>query len=1277
MRLKKTLLVTIVFILSLSAALLNVSIASASNKSLQNLPTIQQQKPDVNISESLLNRQNPEEKVRVVIELEGEPAIQKATNKGLLYKQLKAAEKKSIEATVENEQKNVKSQLKLKSPSMKYLKNFTVVFNGFSAEVEAKYIEEIASTSGVKAVYEAMEYERPEFTPDMVYSKELVQAQQAWNDYGFKGEGMVVGIIDTGIDPSHKDMILSDNNTAELTQNEVTSLLASGAIENGQYYTEKVPFGYNYMDGNNIILDLGPDASMHGMHVGGTVAANGNEENNGIKGVAPEAQLLALKVFGNDPLFSSTYGDIYIKAIDDAIKLDADVLNMSLGSPAGYVDGNSPEQQAVTRATENGIMVAISSGNSDMYGSGSFYPYAENQDYGVTGSPGISNDSISVASIENSMITAYSFDYQFDGKKAGGALYLLANGADPQTVLSGQVEVMDAGLGTPEDFQGKDFTGKVALISRGSISFVEKGLNAQNAGAVAAIVYNNASGTINMASDPAITIPFMSALQSDGLALKAALDNGQAVSVSFEGNFVEIQNPSAGQMSSFTSWGPTPNLDFKPEITAPGGNIFSTLNNDQYGLMSGTSMAAPHVAGGGALVLERVDSEFKLTGFDRIQLAKNLLMNTAIPVELADGEYVSPRRQGAGLMQLANALSTDVVVTNSNSNEGKVALNEIFNDQFTFTLQAKNYSNEEITYDVNTQLQIDYPADVGDGLYVTAPNEIGSYVLTEEEVAINAPKTVTIPANGTATITISADVSGIPADIRSIYSNGFFVDGFVTLVDPNEEITGNVPLSVPFFGFNGNWDDAPIFDYFAWDNLTYWGYTALADEQGLFITGGTDGFNPNRFGFSPNDDGVRDLAIPVFSLFRNAKQFKVEVVDTEGNVLRTIRTANNLTKHYTSSATALPYTYNVDYGWDGKINNVLAADGDYILRLSGVIDYRDAQWQSIDFPVKVDTAAPTAEIAFDNKTKTVTAENFQDSEMGTGVDHWQVLVNDKAISEVLPISTSTFTIDAEITNKDKITVHVVDAALNTTAYDFQAESEQEKTPPVIYIEAPEFFDVYNTHEVDVFGTIEDDSNIKSVTVNDEEATMDGVKFSHTLNLENGVQDIRVKAIDEFENEMQITRKIFVDTAAPTIEVGKHPKNTKENTTTVVVTLKDNFDEIRLTVNGDERFMHELSEPYAMNGFEQQVELELQLVDGTNEFVIEAEDLAGNIATQTIHIKKSGQSNEKPGKGNGNEDGNDTPGKGNPEKGKGNNEETDANEKNEIPEAILEEGTIEE
>ncbi|MBD8025832.1 S8 family serine peptidase [Ureibacillus sp. Re31] len=1223
MKLRKIVLVAIAFLLAFSTPLFGVN--STSAKSLKNLPTIQQEKNEPNIPESLSNPKNPNKKVRIVVELDGEPAIEKATKKGVLYKQLKRSEKESIETAVMEEQESVQDTLKKQVPSVKYIENFSVVFNGFSAEVEAKYVEKIAATSGVKAVYESTEYERPEVKPDMIHSKELVQAQRAWNEYGFEGEGMVVGIIDTGIDPSHKDMILSDESTAELTKEEVNALLSDGSIKNGQYYTTKVPFGYNYMDGNDEILDLGPDASMHGMHVGGTVAANGDEENGGIKGVAPEAQLLALKVFGNDPNFSSTYGDIYIKAIDDAIKLNADVLNMSLGSPAGYVDESSPEQQAVSRATENGIIVSISSGNSDMYGSGYFYPYAENQDYGVTGSPGISYDSISVASIENSMITAYSFSYQVDGAPSGEALYLLANDANPIDAFNGQVEVMDAGFGTAADFEGKDFSGKVALISRGSNTFVEKGLNAQEAGAVAAIIYNNTEGTINMATDPGIKIPFMSILKTDGQALKSALDKNQSVTISFNGDFIETQNPSAGQLSSFTSWGPTPNLDFKPEITAPGGNIFSTLNDNEYGLMSGTSMAAPHVAGGSTLVLERVDQEFNATGADRVQIAKNLLMNTALPIETSPGEYVSPRRQGAGLMQLANALSTDVIVTNSKTGEAKVALKEIENDQFTFTLVAENFSNEEKTYDVQTQLQIDMPVNAGDGLYVTVPNTYGQYVLTEEEADINSPESVTIPANGTKEITVSVDVSNLPAEIRSIYSNGFFVDGFVRLVDPNEEVTSNVPLTVPFFGFNGGWDDARIFDYFAWDNLTYWGYTALADEQGSFITGGGEEFDASRFGFSPNGDGVRDQAIPVFSLFRNAKQLKVEVVDTNGKVLRTLRTANNLTKHYSSEN---PYTYNSNYGWDGKINNAIAKDGNYIIRVSGVIDYEGAEWQSIEFPIKVDTVAPSAKVTFDSSSKKVTVSNPTDNKGGTGAEYWQVYVNGEAVSEALPLSTTTFTISKELTNKDKISVQLVDVARNTQKYDFQLKSNEEKTPPVIYIENPNYFDVFNTNEIEVKGTIEDDSKITSVTVNDQKASFDGVNFSHTLNLKDGFQDIRVKAIDEFSNEMQISRKVFVDTQLPTITIGKIPKNTKESVVVVPVTLKDNFDEVRLTVNGDEKFLHELSEPYEMKGYEERVEVELPLVDGNNEFIFEVEDLAGNVTTKTVQIKKNG----KPGKG---------------------------------------------
>src|SRR5690606_3539058 len=183
--------------------------------------------------------------------------------------------------------------------------------------------------------------------------------------------------------------------------------IGSGTINElpGTYRTAKVPYGYNYMDKNQEILDLGPEASMHGMHVAGTVGANGDPEAGGIKGVAPEAQLLAMKVFGNNPSMPSTFGDVIVKAIDDSVALGADVINMSLGSTAAYVDEKDLEQVAIRNAMENGVISAVSAGNSAMFGYGFDDPYTENPDIGVVGSPGLASESIQVASIENNIIS--------------------------------------------------------------------------------------------------------------------------------------------------------------------------------------------------------------------------------------------------------------------------------------------------------------------------------------------------------------------------------------------------------------------------------------------------------------------------------------------------------------------------------------------------------------------------------------------------------------------------------------------------------------------------------------------------------------------------------------------------------------------------------------------------------------------------------------------------------------------------------------------------------
>ncbi|MFC4355210.1 S8 family serine peptidase [Chryseomicrobium palamuruense] len=1261
MKQRKSLVVSLVATLALSTAA-GVPAPKASAELQKTIPTLIQQKPAQISPLQLEVPKNQNEVIRVIVELDDAPAIEEATKKGKRYKDLSDTEKETIEAKLKGKQKNVKDKAKGKAKSVKFKEEFTTVFNGFSAEVEAKDLEALASTEGVKRVYESLEYSRPVEQPNMVTSKELVQAQLAWDKYQFKGEGMVIGVIDSGIDPSHRDFVLSPETDEELTKKEIDKLVKKGSIDAGKYFSEKVPFGYNYMDDNQEVRDLGPDASMHGQHVSGTVGANGDESNGGIKGVAPEAQILALKVFGNDPLFPSTYGDIYVKAIDDAIKLGADVINMSLGSTAGYQDENSPEQKAVSRAQKNGLIVSISAGNSDMFGSGTWYPSTTNQDYGLTGSPSVSKDSFGVASFENTSIAASGFKYLVNGVEAGEGLFLLANGVDPEANTN--IEILDAGLGKPEDFAGKDFSGKYALVARGEINFTAKGLNAQSAGAAGVIVYNNAAGTINMASDPRITIPYMSALQVDGLAMKKQLDDGNSVAVNFDGRIVNTPNPQAGKMSSFTSWGPTPNLDFKPEITAPGGNIFSTLNSDQYGLMSGTSMAAPHVAGGSALVLERVDNEFKLKGAKRSLHAKNLLMNTAKPVELNPGEYVSPRRQGAGIMQLANALETDVMVTNKATGEAKVALKEIKDGTFTFTLKVENFGDSKKTYNVGLQLQTDAPVNAGANGFITLPNNAayGSIVLengSDYESLFN--ETITLGKKETKELTFEVDAS-TSGWLKDYFTNGYFIDGFVTLEDatPGEEDEVLPSLVVPFFGFNGSWDDASIFDENYWEGPTsFWGIQGLYTAEGKGIPGKAlenGSVDPSTFAFSPNGDGTLDTALPIFSLMRNAKEFQVNVLDSTGKVVRTIRNEFELRKNYISTN---PYTFNPVYAWDGKINGQFAPDGDYTIQLKAKIDFEGAVWQTENYALKLDTKAPETEFVFNEETKILEASTV---EVGSGIDRVEIYHDGEIVDMHF---TETTAIDLSSYEVGQVDVVVWDVAGNYDAWtnNFGSTTPEEDTPPtgaeetpgsdnkgdskwesgydapVIYIDEPGFFSVHKTSNVLVAGEVKDNTKVTNVKINGVNANFDGTNFSSTLEFKDGVHIVRVEASDDEGNTTSIQRRIFVDTQAAriTTKVKNFSASKDAKSFELPITLTDNFDEVRLYVNDSEIFYNSLSEPYEMNGYRYDTTVTIPLNGSITTAVIKVTDLAGNETNFEVTIDQTNL--DKPGKGKGKGKGN--------------------------------------
>lgn len=1008
-------------------------------------PKLDVQKPNI-LNSNLQNAKftdtdqldiEPEEVVRVIVELNDDAPIEIATRKGVKYDKLSKGERKQLEKSAKDKQKTAKKKIKEKKIDTTYHQEFNAVANGFSADIKYGDIEKMKEVSEVKEVYLATEYEIPTEEVDMKYSKELVQAQQAWRDFGYDGEGMVVGIIDSGIDPSHKDFLLTDSSSAKLSEDFVKSTKSEFDLP-GQFYNEKVPYGWNYMDNNDVILDGNVETGMHGMHVAGTVAANGDEEDDGIKGVAPEVQVLALRVFGEKQ--ATTYGDIYIKAIDDAIKLGADVLNMSLGSTAGFVDADSPEQQAIKSAVDNGVVMSISAGNSTYYGDGYFYPYTSNPDYGVVGSPSVSYDSISVASFENSFMDVDTAGVSINGEDAEQVMFLSAGKSAP--TVGESFELVYAGLGYPEDFEGEDMEGKYALIQRGELGFVDKAINAENAGAAGVIIYNNTDGLVNMATDEAITIPQLFMLKSDGDRFAAALNDGQAVTISFRGEKLTIPNIEAGKMSSFTSWGLTPNLDFKPEFTAPGGQIYSTVDHNEYKVKSGTSMAAPHVSGGSALVLQRVDEEFGLDGADRAELAKKFLLNTADPVEF-DGAPVSPRRQGAGLMQLHAALSTPVVVTDSATGEAKVALKDVDDHVVTFALTAENFSDEVVTYDVSASAQTDTPVNGGD-VFVSAPNQFGAIDLgAVAKVNGEAVSSIEVPAKGSTTFEVTVDVSKWDKDLKEYFTNGYWLEGFVKLTDPNDT---NPELVVPYAGFKGDWNAAPILDDPAWEEMSFYGATGLVTHVGggsysyLGVDFATGGLDPDFIAISPNGDGTKDSATFILSFLRNVKELNLNVVDKNGKVIKEILTEEYVRKNYYDGGRGEYYYLFSDWTWDGTgKNGKRASEGQYYMQVEATLDFESAKSQSFTFPVKLDITSPKLKTKLEKDNKTITVDV---SDKTSGVAYWYVEIDGKPVEEATYVNGETSHVLTEpITEDQTVTVVAVDNAGNESTNTVKAGSK--------------------------------------------------------------------------------------------------------------------------------------------------------------------------------------------------------------------------------------------
>lgn len=595
--------------------------------------------------------------------------------------------------------------------------NMTLLTNMISANVRYGDIVKIGAVKGVKSVtiencYAAPVTEDETAQPQTANSSAyMVGATETWdNGLGYTGAGTRVAIIDTGLDIDHQSVNADafDYAIAEVRQTKTVDLFdaddlaaikASSSVSlngDGIWQSSKLPYIYNYVDGDTDVTHINDTEGEHGSHVAGISAANRYIKNGSsyedaastvyAVGMAPDAQLFIMKVFGKN---GGAYDSDYMVAIEDAITLGCDTVNLSLGSSIQGYTYAGVYQDILNRLDDSDInlLVSISAGNSYALDDMLETPlYIEDVDQHTGGSPGTFVNSLCVAAAENIGVTGIPLIYN------GGYFFYTetsSTGAAMTSIAGDYDFVYIDAIGDAADYAAVNtevsLSGKLVIVNRGTTSFYEKGNNAISYNPAAVIVANNQAGTINMSLDDYTgSFPMISITLADANTIKATAQSHTTGaytyytgSMTVSGSLVSTLVYSNAEITDFSSWGVAGSLLMKPEITAPGGDIYSIFGTnkldsgsmaggtDQYELMSGTSMAAPHIAGLGAVLAQYLkENSVTLQGYSLRALMHSLLMSTAVPMHIGseNGEYYPILQQGAGLVNVAKAVQAKSIL---------------------------------------------------------------------------------------------------------------------------------------------------------------------------------------------------------------------------------------------------------------------------------------------------------------------------------------------------------------------------------------------------------------------------------------------------------------------------------------------------------------------------------------------------------------------------------------------------------------------------------------
>jgi len=673
-------------------------------------------------------------------------------------------------------------QAQLETMDVQVISNYTVVYNGIQARIPYSRLNEIRALPGVKAVHPA-----PIHEPALSSSVGLIGATEVWKDLEFDGEGVVIAIIDTGIDYTHA-AFGGSGDPAEY------AAMDPDVVVTGTFPTAKVIAGYDFAGtlyhagctaaqeaAGTCTATPNPDENPideygHGTHVASIAA--GVAITDVASGVAPAAELVALKVFGRSGNTSLTI-DALEWATDNYLEYGwPHVINMSLGSNFGTNDPEDPSVKGSQAAAEAGIVVVASAGNA---GDNSY----------ITGSPASADKAISVASSEDGFSTLDGFEVTDPEALAGVHPALQSvyyDWASDELPITGTLVYPEPGDDPTKDQRTGCYpftitntqiiSNNIVLLDWNTPSCagsVGRSANAVAAGAIGVLMVDD-SDVFDLYIAGSDVVPAYSIPKPIGDALKAALDKGTVevvMTAEYEASTPYAEPAAVDIISAFSSRGPRGfDSALKPEITAPGGSIFAAnMGSGDGGVsMGGTSMAAPHIAGVAALMLQAN------AGWSP-ETVKAALMNTAVP--LRDGTTIP--RAGAGRVNAYRAVDTDVYAV---GDADLVSVN-------WGVIMSRNDTVTRVSH-----VTVYNEGDAEQVFTATVRFQVGS--MTAGATLMVEPEVVTVPADGSAvvTVTLEVDMTQIPVWYGPDGLEEYF--GFVSFTPPGVSLPpGTLFLDIP------------------------------------------------------------------------------------------------------------------------------------------------------------------------------------------------------------------------------------------------------------------------------------------------------------------------------------------------------------------------------------------------------------------------------------------------------------------------------------------------